>query len=382
MKQIERMKRILLIAIAAVMAFTSCQSNKVNISGRFVGLDANMVYLEQSTPLEQAVIDSVALNEEGEFELKVANVAETPSLYYIRYNNERLPLLLSGGDDVTVSSAGNLLRNYEVKGSLESELLQKFTRQYIEGAVAMNDIISKISSSEMDDNSRKQMAQEYTRIKHETQRFQLGFIIENKANIAAVYALHQRLPNETNLFNGNSDIVYYRTVVEALEQSYPTTPYLAILRSQIARMDAQINLLSQVTESDFPDIEMPDMFGKKQKLSALSGKVILLHFWSAGLGNSNALNADLKEIYAKYREQGFEIFQVAVDTSKSAWVNAVQEQQLPWVSVSDLLGDSSPSVGIYNVQKLPTSYLIDRKGNIVGKDLFDEELEAQIKKLI
>lgn len=376
------MKRILLIAIAAVMAFTSCQSNKVNISGRFVGLDANMVYLEQSTPLEQAVIDSVALNEEGEFELKVANVAETPSLYYIRYNNERLPLLLSGGDDVTVSSAGNLLRNYEVKGSLESELLQKFTRQYIEGAVAMNDIISKISSSEMDDDSRKQMAQEYTRIKHETQRFQLGFIIENKANIAAVYALHQRLPNETNLFNGNSDIVYYRTVVEALEQSYPTTPYLAILRSQIARMDAQINLLSQVTESDFPDIEMPDMFGKKQKLSALSGKVILLHFWSAGLGNSNALNADLKEIYAKYREQGFEIFQVAVDTSKSAWVNAVQEQQLPWVSVSDLLGDSSPSVGIYNVQKLPTSYLIDRKGNIVGKDLFDEELEAQIKKLI
>ena len=376
------MNRILLIAIAAVMAFTSCQSGKVNISGRFVGLDANMVYLEQSTPLEQAVIDSVALNEEGEFELKVANVAETPSLYYIRYNNERLPLLLSGGDDVTVSSAGNLLRNYEVKGSLESELLQKFTRQYIEGAVAMNDIISKISSSEMDDDSRKQMAQEYTRIKHETQRFQLGFIIENKANIAAVYALHQRLPNETNLFNGNSDIVYYRTVVEALEQSYTTTPYLAILRSQIARMDAQINLLSQVTESDFPDIEMPDMFGKKQKLSALSGKVILLHFWSAGLGNSNALNADLKEIYAKYREQGFEIFQVAVDTSKSAWVNAVQEQQLPWVSVSDLLGDSSPSVGIYNVQKLPTSYLIDRKGNIVGKDLFDEELETQIKKLI
>ena len=382
MKQFERMNRILLIAIAAVMAFTSCQSGKVNISGRFVGLDANMVYLEQSTPLEQAVIDSVALNEKGEFKLKIADVASTPSLYYIRYNNERLPLLLAGGDNITVSSAGNLLRNYEVKGSVESELLQKFTRQYIEGAVAMNDIISKISSTEMNDDERKKMAQEYTRIKHETQRFQLGFIIENKANIAAVYALHQRLPNEVNLFNGNSDIVYYRTVVEALEESYPTTPYLAILRSQIARMDAQINLLSQVTESDFPDIEMPDMFGKKQQLSALSGKVILLHFWSAGLGNSNALNADLKEIYSKYREQGFEIFQVAVDTSKSAWVNAVQEQQLPWISVSDLLGDSSPSLGIYNVQKLPTSYLIDRKGNIVGKDLLDEELEAQIKKLI
>ena len=376
------MKKILFIAVTAVMAFSSCQSSKVNISGRFVGLDANMVYLEQSTPLEQAIIDSVALNEEGEFKLTITDAKPTPSLYYICYNNERLPLLLSGGDDITVSAAGNLLRNYEVDGSQESELLQQFTRRYLDGAMAMNDIISKISSTEMSDDERKKMAQEYTRIKHETQRFQLGFIIENKANIAAVYALHQRLPNESNLFNGNSDIVYYRTVVEALEQSYPETPYLAILRSQVARMDAQINLLSQVTESDFPDIEMPDMFGKKQKLSSLSGKVILLHFWSAEVGNSNALNADLKSIYEKYHEQGFEIFQVAVDTSKSAWVTAVQEQQLPWISVSDLLGNTSPSVGVYNVKKVPTSYLIDRKGNIVSKDVVDEELDAQIKKLI
>ena len=376
------MKKILFIAVTAVMAFSSCQSSKVNIAGRFVGLDADMVYLEQSTPLEQAIIDSVSLNEEGEFKLTINDVKQTPSLYYICYNNERLPLLLSGGDNITVSSAGNLLRNYEVEGSQESELLQQFTRRYVEGAMAMNDIISKISASEMNDDERKKMAQEYTRIKHETQRFQLGFIIENKANIAAVYALHQRLPNESNLFNGNSDIVYYRTVVEALEQSYPETPYLPILRSQVARMDAQINLLSQVTESNFPDIEMPDMYGKKQQLSTLSGKVILLHFWSAGIGNSNALNADLKEIYGKYHDQGFEIFQVAVDTSKSAWVTAVQEQQLPWISVSDLLGNTSPTVGVYNVKKLPTSYLIDRKGNIIAKDLVDEELDAQIKKLI
>ena len=141
------------------MAFSSCQSSKVNITGRFVGLDADMVYLEQSTPLEQAIIDSVALNEEGEFKLQINNVAQTPSLYYICYNNERLPLLLSGGDNISVSSAGNLLRNYEVEGSTESELLQQFTRRYIEGAMAMNEIISKISASEMSDDERKKMAQ-------------------------------------------------------------------------------------------------------------------------------------------------------------------------------------------------------------------------------
>lgn len=376
------MNRVVFLAIAALMAFSSCQSSKVHITGRFVGLDANTIYLEQSTPLEQAVIDSVTLDEEGEFKLLIANAAQTPSLYYVRYNNERIPLLVSGGDNVSISSAGNVLRNYEVEGSTESQLLQQFTRRYVEGVMAMNEIISKISVSEMSDEERTRLAQEYTRLKHETLRFQLSFIVENKDKVAAVYALHQRLPNESRLFNGDSDIVYYRTVAEALEQSYPESPYLPILRSQIARMDAQINLLSQVTESDFPEIEMPDMYGKMQSLSALTGKVILLHFWSAELGNSNVVNADLKAIYDKYREQGFEIFQVAVDTSKSAWVSAVQEQKLPWISVCDLLGKSSPTVGIYNVQKLPTSYLIDRKGNIVSKDLAFEKLDAEIKKYI
>lgn len=376
------MNRVLFVAVAMLMAFSSCQSSKVNIAGRFVGLDATTVYLEQSTPLEQAIIDSVTLNEEGEFKLQITNAAQTPSLYYINYNNERIPLLLSGGDDISLSAAGNLLRNYEVEGSAESQLLQQFTRRYIEGAMAMNEIISKISSSEMSDEERTKLAQEYTRIKHETQRFQLSFIVENKSNVAAVYALHQRLPNESRLFNGDSDIVYYRTVAESLEQSHPDSPYLPILRSQIARIDAQINLLSQVKESSFPEIDMPDMYGKRQQLSTLAGKVILLHFWSAEVGNSNAVNADLKEIYTKYNEQGFEIFQVAVDTSKSAWVNAVQEQKLPWISVCDLLGKSSPAVGSYNVQKVPTNYLIDRQGNIVGKDVDYDKLDAEIKKLI
>lgn len=364
------------------MAFSSCQSSKVNITGRFVGLDANMVYLEQSTPLEQAIIDSVKLDENGGFKLQIADVAQTPSLYYVSYNNERIPLLIAGGDNISLSSAGNVLRNYEVEGSTESQLLQQFTRKYIEGAMAMNDIISKISASEMSLEQRTELAKEYTRIKHETQRFQLGFIIENKSNIAAVYALHQRLPNESRLFNGNSDIVYYRTVAESLEESYPESPYLPVLRSQIARMDAQINLLSQVTESDFPEIDMPDMFGKRHQLSSLTGKVILLQFWSAEVGNSNVLNADLKEVYEKYREQGFEIYQVAIDTEKALWINAVQEQKLPWISVCDLLGKASPVIGSYNVQKLPANYLIDRKGNIVSKDLDGDKLDSEIKKLI
>lgn len=73
---------------------------------------------------------------------------------------------------------------------------------------------------------------------------------------------------------------------------------------------------------------------------------------------------------------------MAVDTSKAAWVNAIQEQQLPWISVSDLQGNASPSLSVYNVKKLPSNYLIDREGNIVGKDLSGEKLEEAVREYI
>ena len=375
------MKKIFFVATVLLMALSSCQSSKVKILGRFVGSDANMVYLERNTTLEQAIIDSVKIAEDGSFTLKISDAPSTPTLYNVIYNDERIPLLVQGGDKINVQSAGSVLRNCEVSGSLESELLHKFNKEYISGVAQLNQIISKYTD-DLSEEQTKAVSKEYTDLYRKIKRNQLRFIIENKDRIAAIYALYQRIPNDANLFNGDSDVIYYRTVAEAIEQTYPESPYLPILRTQIARMDAQLNLLSNIKETSFPEIKMADMYGNQKSLAALEGNVILLHFWSVAIGNGNAINADLKEIYAKYHEQGFEIYQVGIDTSKAAWINAVQEQQLPWISVSDLQGQASSSLKSYNITKLPANYLIDRKGNIVAKDLTGEKLEAEIKKHI
>ena len=376
------MKRIFFVIVALAAIFTSCQNSKVNINGRFVGSDAEMVYLEQTTTLEQKLIDSVKLAEDGSFAMKIEEVAATPSLYTIIYNGERVPLLLSAGEKVSINAAGNILRNYTIEVSVESELLHSFNKEYVEGVIKLNEILSKYTSQDLSKEEQTSLAKQYTQLRNEIKRAQLRFIVEHKENIAAVYALYQRLPNDQNLFNGDSDVVYYRTVADGIEQKYPNSPYLTILRSQIARMDAQLNLLAEMKTVNFPEIAMQDMYGQVQRLSSLGGKIVLLHFWSVAVGNSNAMNADLKEVYAKYKEQGFEIFQVAVDTSKALWINAVQEQKLPWISVSDLLGEASPTLGAYNIAKLPANFLIDREGNIVGKDLAGDSLDAAIKKLL
>ena len=383
MKQKVGMNKFFYTAVVLLMALTSCQSSKVKISGRFVGTEAKMVYLEQSTVLEQQIIDSVALNDQGSFTLRLESVSPTsPSLYHIVYDGNRIPLLLQGGDNISINSAGNALRNYTVEGSKESELVHAFNHEYVEGVVELNQIMSQLTANDLTESQRHELAVQYTKRKNDIKRAQVRFIVENKGSVAAVYALYQRLPGDANLFNGDSDVIYYRTVADALEENYPDSHYLPLLRSQIARMDAQISLLSQVSEASFPDISQPDMYGKTQNLSELEGKVILLHFWSATIGNSNALNADLKDVYQKYHDKGFEIYQVAVDTSKALWINTVQQQQLPWISVCDFQGSNSPAVGAYNVTALPTNFLIDRSGNIAGKNLRGEQLEQAIKKMI
>ena len=376
------MKKLFFAVIAMTFALTACQKSKVDINGRFVGSDADMVYLEHATTLEQKLIDSVKLAEDGSFKLKIEDAASTPALYNIVFNGERVPLLLSAGEKVTINAAGNILRNYTIEGSQESMLIHSFNKEYVEGVIKLNEILSKYTAQDLTQEQQVELAKQYTQLRNEIKRAQLRFIIEHKENIAAVYALYQRLPNDKNLISDDSDVIYYRTVAEGIEQSYPESPYLSILRSQIARMDAQLNLLAEMKTVNFPEIAMQDMYGQTQRLSSLEGKVVLLHFWSAAVGNSNAMNADLKEIYAKYKEQGFEIFQVAVDSSKALWIGTVQEQKLPWISVSDLLGEASPTLGAYNITNLPANFLIDREGNIVGKNLAGDSLEKEIKKLI
>lgn len=376
-------KQTLFVSLTTAVLLCACQSSKVKISGRFVGNEVSNVFLEQVTPLSQAVIDSAVMDKEGNYRFELKGVSRTPSLYNIVYNGERIPLLLAGGDRLTLSSVGSIVRNYTVEGSRESELLRQFYQAFVAGAQQLDNIATQFARAGITDEERQELVKAYTAEYYRIRREQLRFIIEHKTSLAAVYALNQRLPGDSYLFNGDSDVVYYRTVAEAIEQSYPESPYLQALLAEIARMDARISLTSQIIEAGYPDLEMADIYGKKVRLSSLAGKVVLLDFWSAELGNSNTLNAELKEIYKKYADATvpFEVYQVAVDTSKPLWINTVQEQQLPWISVSDLRGRASTALGIYNVQKLPANFLIDKEGTIVAKNIYGKSLEQKLAEL-
>lgn len=359
------MKKIIILLLAALAV--AC-GQRARVSGTLAGADT--LYLEHIAPTGLQVVDSV-IAKGGRFAFGVA-LPDGAALYNVRSGDFRIPLVLRAGERIVLDGTP---RDYGVAGSADSEQLRALTMLLGRGAARL-DSLSRRYAVDADTLVARQYLREYYRVKQQ----QIRLILERPASLAALYGLYQRLPGDATLFNGATDVIYYRTIADSLAAHDPASPYLPALRGQIARMEPLA--VGALPESDFPDLFLPDMYGKPVRLSSLSGQVVLLDFWSAALQQSRSLNAELKEVYARFHAQGLEVYQVGVDTDRALWVELVLQQRLPWVSVSDLRGTRSPALGLWNVTALPANFLIDRSGNIVAKNLYGPALEAKLQEVL
>ena len=357
-------KQTLLVVLSAAFALCACQSSKVRIAGRFVGNNARYVYLEQVSPLAQKVVDSVELDKNGNYRFMLKDASRTPSLYNLIFNGERIPLFLAGGDRVTVNSVGSVIRNYTVAGSRESELLREFYQAYVGVSRRLEQIVSRYADAEISAEQRQRLAREYTDEYYRIRREQLRFIIGNKASTpAGRHGAFQRRQRRGLFPHGGRGA---RTDLSRFALSARPAG-----RDRTHGRADQPHVAHQRVGLSGP--------GADRYLRQEDPPVV-----ARGEGrHSTVMNAELKDIYAKYAGSPteFEVYQVAIDSSKPLWITAVQEQQLPWVSVSDLKGRLSPVVGLYNVQKLPANFLIDREGTIVAKDIYGKSLDDKLAEL-
>ncbi|MDR0419628.1 MAG: TlpA family protein disulfide reductase, partial [Prevotellaceae bacterium] len=125
-----------------------------------------------------------------------------------------------------------------------------------------------------------------------------------------------------------------------------------------------------------------DVNGEMHRLSALEGKVVLLDFWISNSHVSLMDNRELLSLYKEYHKKGFEVYQVSLDIDRASWVDAINQQKLPWINVSSLNGVNSVAAQSYLITELPANFLIDKKGEIVGKNLYGGELKKELAKLI
>lgn len=374
--------------LLGVAALCGCNNNRVVLEGEFAACPNEVVVLESIAANGTMAADSVRTNANGSFKINVELIDVEPTFYNLRCAERSVPLILSAGERVTVNSVPGLIDGYTVEGSKESELVREVKNIMGFGVARLDSLrtlYNQTSVKNVQQLINKEFSQEYLNIK----RKQIEFIVKNSGSLAAIYALNQRIPGDQVLFGGKKDVIYFRLVAEEVEKNYPTSPYLAGLKAALAQYDNQVELATKMEEAltadpvNFPEIELPDMFGKKQSLTALQkDKVVLLDFWSIADQNASFRNAELKEIYAKYHAKGFEIYQVSVDTTKPAWIEVVQMQKLPWISVCDFKGTGSMAVQLFGITSIPQNFLIDREGNIVARNAYGDDLKKELAKLI
>ena len=134
--------------------------------------------------------------------------------------------------------------------------------------------------------------------------------------------------------------------------------------------------------SQNPEITLPSLKGDIVRLSDFKGKVILVDFWASWCGPCRASNKHLVKLYDKYKAKGFEIFGVSVDENPKAWQKAVKKDKITWSQVIDKGGWESGTTVRWNVAYLPTTFLFDKDGNLIARDLEKGELEKLLDNLL
>ncbi len=371
---------IVVVAIVLTAIHFVYNRSDLVVEGRIIGAKSDMIYLERFSTSKGDILDSVRLSKDGSFSFRVKKSPEEPTFYELKCNWERIPILASRGESITVETIGNFSLNYTIDGSEESELLRTFYQPYMKGAAELRKITSRYAAKRGDGRDLGEISKVYNKKYQEIKQEQLKFIIANKGMMASLYALMQHLPGDEYLVDEMSDLIYKRTVAEELEAHYPNSAYVRMLNRSIEERVNLLKLMSNIKSLGYPDIEMNDVFGRKVSLSSFAGSVILVDFWAADLTQSNQNNLALKELFKRYHDDGFEIYQIGINDSRTKWIDAIQLQKLPWISVSDLRGNGSAALRIYNVTKLPSNILISKGGDIVARDLFGEELEMLIQR--
>jgi len=129
-------------------------------------------------------------------------------------------------------------------------------------------------------------------------------------------------------------------------------------------------------------INLPDVKGDSIALESLKGKVVLLDFWASWCMPCRAANKKLVKLYDKYKSQGFEIYSVSVDDDKKDWVKAIEKDKILWLQVNDPRNWGAQSAVNWNISVLPTTFLINKKGDVVVIDPSEKKLESAIRELL
>lgn len=374
--------------VLAAMTIASCDNNKFTVEGEIANAQDSVLYFENVGIEGIEVLDSVKLNDKGEFSFS-KNATEAPEFYRLRIADQIINVCIDSTETVQIKGEyPGMASNYTVSGSENCEKVRELTLKQMDlqkraidiqrnpslGVDVANDSILKILAIYKDDVKK-------------------NYIYKEPYKAYAYFALFQALGNWL-IFNPRADkddIKAFAAVATSWDTYYPHAERgqnlhniaiegmknQRIMEAQNADIEVEA---SKVQEAGVLDIALRDNHGQERHLTDLKGKVVLLDFHIFAMNDSPARIIRLRELYSKYQAQGFEIYQVSLDPDEHFWKQ--QTAALPWINVRDADGVNSQRLVMYNIQAVPDYFIIDRGNTLVKRAAQIQDLEAEIKKLL
>jgi peroxiredoxin len=373
--------------LALLVLVISCKKHDgFTISGKITNAEEKYLYLDELRVASSIPIDSVKIKKNGSFEFK--GKVSYPNFFLLRLNKKNfVTLLVDTTEQITVfGDAANFARDYVVEGSPGSLLVQELNNTLTETKHKLDSIRSRMilyrgQNAGQIENERWQ--NELITIKQAQIDYSKNFVQKHPFSMASVLALYQKFDDSNYVIQ---DLQSLKVAASALNSIFPNSEHVKALydntqRLMIEEQNLRLKDYIEKNGANSPEIRLPDQKGTEIALSSLIGKVVLIQFWAAIDKNSRIQNEALVELYNRYHSKGFEIYQVSIDEDRNLWQTAIAEDGLKWINVGDMKGSHSATIS-FNVQRIPSNYILDREGQIAARDLTGPKLNQAVGILV
>ncbi|MET4139456.1 TlpA disulfide reductase family protein [Pedobacter sp. UYP1] len=367
------MNRIATLLIVCV-AFAACNDkSKFEISGKFEHAKPQAkVYLYGINKASETPLDSTVLSNKGEFKFN----RSTPEVdfFRVKIDNSEYMLIAKNGDVIKLEADledKNLA--YKLSGAAEADKLEELNKnknQYVAKLAALQAQFEENVANQPHnrDAIANQMRPALIKENEGLVNYILKFAMDNTTSLAGFYAINSLNPSDYE----KEMIAYSEKIKSNFNKNEAVTDFLV----RMAKLKSvQIGQLA-------PDFTMNTLDGKTVKLSALRGKYVLLDFWASWCQPCRQENPNVVKVYNKYKDRKFTILGISLDKDPVAWKQAVIADGLTWTHASELKDFESPTVRMYQVEAIPSSFILDPTGKIIAKNLRAEELDTFLEKTL
>lgn len=360
----------ILVASALILSSAAFSfSQEFSVSGKLPGGSAGTKIYLQKAGNPPVSLDSTTLAADGSFTIK-GNETDGGNFYMIDIaNQQKVVMLVEGGENLNLGlqpdgvveiTGSENMKYYNILSKLNSEMAGKVSawNEAYEVAVEKKDLKKQNEIRAAYEAAEKE---QLTKIK--------SLIGEIDNSIVAVFAAN-------NFLNPENDLELMSTVADKFEKTKPDSKIVQMYVGQMKR------LKGLAVGSLAPDFTLDSPEGEKVSLSSLRGQYVLIDFWASWCGPCRVENPNVVKMFNRYKDKGFTIYGVSLDKDKKAWVNAIEKDKLTWVHGSDLKYWQNEVAQSYGVTGIPATFLLDKEGKIIAKNLRGKALEDKLAELL